>query len=102
MTKAQEWILRYIDTQFVRGSVRTSLEGDYTVRVTDRDGGSLRLTINLYGDIMDADTKEKIAECDVPHNLDRLSHSLTQEPRSWTNRPEWFDRHRDGGRTVMV
>ena len=96
MTKAQEWILKYIDTQFVRGSVRTSLVGEGTVQVTDRKGEVLRLTVNGFGDIMDADTKKIIAECDVPHNLDVLARNIYQEPKSWTNLPGWFEGQRKG------
>ncbi len=93
MSRVQTWVRRYVAQEFELGKVQLHDEGEHNVRVMDGSGESLLLTTNLYGDIMDARTKEIIAECDVPHDLDQLSRSPYREPQHWTNRPEWFAQH---------
>ncbi len=82
MTKTQELILRYLNTQNFEGS--TKAVGDYIVEVTDQSGTVKRLTMNLFCDIMDADTQEVVAESDAPHSMDKLARNLYQVPKSWT------------------
>lgn len=88
MTVAQEWICRYIDTQFEKGTVRKIPVGRGNVRVEDMDGKSITFTVNMFGDVMDADTKRIVAQSDVEHNLDKLMKNPLQEPVRWTNCPE--------------
>ena len=54
LTPAQGILLRYCHQ---RGMTGIELTGKGEVRATSREGEKLRLTINVYGDIMNADTK---------------------------------------------
>ena len=81
MTLAQESIMAYIQKNFVPGSVRCVPEGDDCVRVIDRTGESMRLTMNLFGDIMDADTNFKYAISNLPHDIEKIGSRL---PSDWT------------------
>lgn len=56
MTRGQEAIMRYVRQSFVGGSIRMETVGEDKVRGTDRTGEHMTLTMNLYCDIMDADT----------------------------------------------
>ncbi len=78
----QRSILKYIDQNFEEGSVRKELVGDSAVRITDRTGASMTFTQNLFGDIMDYNTKKVLAISDLPHNLDELR--TTAMPTKWT------------------
>jgi hypothetical protein len=53
---AQYIILKWIDENFI--GVETELIGRDCVKVKDRDGESMTLTINIFEDIMNADTRE--------------------------------------------
>ena len=55
---AQYIILRWIAANFT--DVTTELIGCDKVRMTDRTGESVNLTINIHEDIMNADTREII------------------------------------------
>ena len=87
MTIAQEDITRYIRTQFA-GGYRINPEGEGVVRLTDKDGQTMRFTCNIFGDIMDADSKQIIAKSDLPHSLDRLS--IYARPKNWENTISYF------------
>lgn len=59
---AQYIILRWIAANFI--DVTTELIGRDKVRMTDRTGESMNLTINIHEDIMNADTREILGRCD--------------------------------------
>ncbi len=84
-SRMQRSILKYIDQNFARGSVRKELVGDLAVKIVDRNGESMTFTQNLFGDIMDNETKKILAISDLPHNLDKLR--MTSMPTSWRNVP---------------
>lgn len=84
MTRAQNDIKRYIETQFAGGYQLTPI-GDSVLELTDMTGETMRFACNVYGDIMDADTKQIIAESDLPHDLCRIS--TTARPQEWTTLP---------------
>ncbi|MBR1508146.1 MAG: hypothetical protein IJ619_09115 [Eubacterium sp.] len=85
MTVAQRDICNYLDTQF-RGC-QYELIGEGSVKVTDRGGKSMTFTCNLFGDIMDAETKEIVATSDLPHDLDKIGF---QRPTKWENSIGYF------------
>lgn len=87
MTVAQLDIKRYIETQFA-GGYRLAPIGDDAIELTDITGQKMRFTCNIFGDIMDKDTRQIIAISDLPHNLDLLRE--TARPESWTNQPSYF------------
>lgn len=86
MTKAQEWICRYLDTQFT--GVKYEIRGDAYVAVIDSKGAEMLFTMNIYADIMDANTKQIIAVSDCPHTIDTLTDS--DEPTRWENQASYF------------
>lgn len=84
MTNAQRFISKYID-QNISGSVKKEFKDDGTVKITDKHGESMSFTCNLFGDIMDAKTKNILAESNLPHDLDKLNPGAV--PTSWRNLP---------------
>lgn len=87
MTIAQSDIARYIRTQFA-GSYHLDTIGDSRIKLTDKTGNTMTFGINIFGDIMDADTRKIIAVSDLPHNLDLLP--LYARPKTWENQPSYF------------
>ncbi len=71
MSRVQSVILRYINKNFVKGSVRTELVGADEVLVKDWKGESMVLTVSIYGHIIDADTKTIYAYDVMPYNHNR-------------------------------
>ncbi len=80
MTRAQEVIKKYIHNNFHPDSVQLFLVGRHKVKLIDLEGGSMVLTMNIFGDIMDAETKQIYAVSDLPHDLERIDRQL---PKSW-------------------
>lgn len=80
MTIAQEVIKKYIYMNFHPDSVLLFPIGQDKIKIIDSDGASMTLTMNLFGDIMDADTKSICAISDLPHDLGQLGLQL---PKSW-------------------
>lgn len=56
MTAKQRRIMEFIQKRFYPGSVETLPAKDDGIRITDRRGDSMVLTVNNRGDIVDADT----------------------------------------------
>ena len=83
MTNAQMIICKYIDQQFVPGSVKKTCIGLDRVRVTDRKGESLTFTVNIFGDIIDDDTNKIVAEADTVHSV----AAPFKMPHTWKNQP---------------
>lgn len=81
MTRAQIILRKYIKKNFADGAVTITDIGDDKVRITDHTGESMTLTMNIYCDIMDADTKKIHAVSDLPHDL---RHIGVQLPNDWT------------------
>lgn len=80
MTRAQEVIKKYIYMNFHRDSVMLFPVNQDKIKLIDKEGSSMTLTLNLYGDIMDADTRKIYAISDLPHDLERIGRQL---PQSW-------------------
>lgn len=80
MTRAQEVIKKYIYMNFHRDSVLLFPVDQDKIRIIDAEGASMTLTLNLYGDIMDAVTRKLYAISDLPHDLNRIGLQL---PQSW-------------------
>lgn len=81
MTIAQQSIQKYILKNFHASGVALLPVGKDCVKVTDVNGESMTLTMNLFRDIMDADTKSIYAISDLPHEVDKVGFQM---PRSWT------------------
>ena len=67
MTNEQELLEKYINKNFVPGSVRIDLVNDKIVKLTDKLGNEMKLTINSHGDILDADTNQIYASGGYRH-----------------------------------
>lgn len=80
MTKAQEVIKKYIYTNFHEDSVLLFPVDQDKIKLIDSEGASMTLTMNVFGDIMDAETKQVYAVSDLPHDLERIEQQL---PESW-------------------
>ena len=85
MTKGQETIIKYLKTQFV--GVRYIPKDDDIVIVRDKSGAEMQFTLNLYGDILDAATREIVAVSDLPHDILQIGVS---DPKTWTNSLQYF------------
>lgn len=80
MTIAQKTLKKYIYTNFHPDSVLLFPIGKDKIKVIDAEGNSMTLTLNLFGDIMDDDTKSIYAISDLPHDLNQIGLQL---PQSW-------------------
>lgn len=80
MTIAQKLIKKYIYINFQPDSVLLFPIDKDKVKLIDSEGERLTLTLNIYGDIMDAETKQIYAVSDLPHDLERIGQQL---PESW-------------------
>ena len=76
LTPAQEILLRYCHQ---RGMTGIEITGNGEVRAMSREGEKLRLTINVYGDIMNADTKK---DGNTSHDF----RHIYELPDKWTDR----------------
>lgn len=91
MTKRQYWIMKYLDTQFLPGTLKAHLDEEGAlVEIEDMTGERMCLTANCYGDIMDAETQKVIARSDMPHNRDMSYEKFSYEPSEWENMPGAF------------
>ena len=79
LTPAQGILLRYCHQ---RGMTGIELTGKGEGRATSREGEKLRLTINVYGDIMNADTKKIIADGNTSHDF----RHIYELPDQWIDR----------------
>jgi hypothetical protein len=87
MTNVQRCIIDYLKTQFAPGCLKYKLIGENTVLISDLYGESMRLTMNLHGDIIEelSNNKEKIiAIADVSHNSNQIEQIF---PVKWTTIP---------------
>lgn len=80
MTRAQELIKKYIYINFPPNSVLLFFVDRDKVKLIDSEGESMVLTMNIFGDIMDAETRQIYAVSDLPHDLERIGRQL---PQSW-------------------
>lgn len=79
LTPAQSILLSYCRQHGMTG---IEMIGSAKARATDRDGNELRLTINVYGDIMNADTKMIRADGNTAHDF----RHIDEIPDRWTDR----------------
>jgi hypothetical protein len=84
MTKAHIILHQYINKKFHEGAVKIQDIGQDEVKLTDCNGETMTLTMNIYCDIMDADTKQVYAKSNLPHDL---NHIGTKLPTDWTEIP---------------
>lgn len=81
MTRTQESIMTYIRKNFFPWSIQCIPEGEDCVKIIDRTGESMRLTMNLFGDIIDADTNFMYAISNLPHDIEKIGSRF---PSDWT------------------
>ena len=81
MTQAQEVIKSYIYQKYQQDSVLLFPTDKDKIKLIDADGSKMTLTINIFCDILDENTKKILAISDLPHEV---SHVVTQKPRRWT------------------
>ena len=81
MTVEQKTILRYIEKNVLPSSISTVTVGNDKVKVIDSTGESMTLTMNIFCDIIDADTKLICAISDLPHDIYKIGNQL---PGDWT------------------
>lgn len=77
MTLRQQWIQQYIDTHAQPGSVRTYPIGEDMLVVRDREGGSMVLSADGYGNISDAESRQLLA-------LSNAAPGALARPTAWT------------------
>lgn len=82
MTRGQEAIMRYVSQNFVGGSIRMEAVVEDKVRVTNRTGEHMTLTMNLYCDILDADNGQLYAKSDLPHDILRIGTKMPPHGRT--------------------
>lgn len=87
MTNAHKLLRCYLEKQFPDAVL--SEEGNDKIRF--RVNGKIRTyTLNVYGDIMDADNGMFVAYSNVPHDMDWLLMNDGHIPSSWTNNAAYF------------
>lgn len=79
LNNAQRLLFRYCSQ---RHMTDFEITGRATATAIDSGGKEQHLTINVYGDIMDADTKKIIADGNVSHDIRRIY----EFPTRWTDR----------------
>ena len=75
----QGLLLRYCRK---RGMTDVEITGRATATVFTKSGKEMHLTTNIYGDIMDDDTKKIIADGNVSHDIRRIY----EFPTRWKDR----------------
>ncbi len=75
----QGLLLRYCGQ---RGMTDVEITGRATATAFTKSGKEMHLTTNIYGDIMDDETKKIIADGNVSHDIRRIY----EFPTEWTNR----------------
>lgn len=80
MTKMQQSIKKYINQNLISVSVHIAPVGDDSIKVTYPQGGTTTLTMNLFGDIIDAHTRKVYAVSDLPHDLNMVGALM---PQGW-------------------
>ena len=75
----QGLLLRYCGQ---RGMTDVEITGRATATVFTKSGKEMHLTTNIYGDIMDDDTKKIIADGNVSHDIRRIY----EFPTEWKDR----------------
>lgn len=86
MTRVQEAVMRYIGQSFSGERVTALPVDDDKVMITGGGGRKVMLTTNIYGDIMDADTKAIYAVSNLPHEIDKIGLQMPGEWRSMSAR----------------
>lgn len=81
-TRAQLLIRKYICMRFYLNNITMKNVDIDKVKVTDSKGQNIVFTMNLYCDIMDADTKKIYAISNIPHDLDNVKSLL---PTNWVD-----------------
>lgn len=84
MTKLQELLHRYIDNHFEKGTVSIQNVSPDKIRVRNCTGENMTLTMNLFCDVLDADTGQMYARSNLPHDLNRIG---TRLPTAWEELP---------------
>lgn len=84
MTRVHKILQKWIEKNFVPTAVKLSYPSDDRVTITDRLGVSMTVTLNIYCDVMEVDTKKLLAVSDLPHDLDKIGNAL---PTGWTEIP---------------
>jgi len=85
MTRAQEIIVAYVETQWDMTGIQVGLKGYDVVVITDSTGDTLELTTNLYGDIIDVSSRKILAASNLPHDIRKLNPE--DVPTSWLTYP---------------
>ena len=81
MTNTQQDTLNYLETRYL--GCQFEIVGKTKIQIKDQDGNTRVFTCNLYGDILDADTKGIIAISDLPHDMDKIG---TKRPSKWEDK----------------
>ena len=75
--KVQSLLLKYCREHGYSDYKFTSIE---TVSAVDKDGVRHDLAMNLYGDILDLESREVVAEADTSHNITKTY----EVPKRWS------------------
>ena len=81
MTQAQEVIKSYIYQKYQQDSVLLFPTDKDKIKLIDADGSKMTLTINIFCDILDVNTKKILAISDLSHDTEKVDKKL---PHRWT------------------
>lgn len=84
MTNVQIILKNWIKKNFELEFISVSFPTDGTAMITDKCGETMIITMNLFCDIMDADTKKILAKSNLPHDILKIGYQL---PTNWTEIP---------------
>lgn len=87
MTNAHKILRKYLEEQFPSAILKEV--GTDKIAVIN-EGRTNTFTINLYGDIMDAENGMFVAYSNVPHDMEWLLLNASHIPSSWTNNSVYF------------
>lgn len=80
-SKAQKIIIQYLELKYKKEKFTFKCISDSIIYFTDTTGTKKKLTCNLFGDIMEYNSKHIIAESNLPHTLDKLDSASM--PTAW-------------------
>lgn len=84
MTRAHIVLKKWIEKNFVMEDIQIEFPDSSSVTITDRIGESMTVTLNLFCDIIEADTGKILAISNLPHDILKVGYAL---PKTWEELP---------------
>ena len=90
MTIVQKTLSAYLSQQFMGANLIPV--GEDRIAVEGPDGNRTEYMVNLYCDIIDAESQMLVARSNVPHTMEWLLLNVNHIPEKWTNNAQYFGR----------